>query len=493
MGDTSNSNDFTVGNTEVGICEEVAPDQTRPSSMTVTRRDSLRYAGLGTATFGGLNPLQLNFDLTPRLQHVWFQVKPDGWAEFVAKFESDVSLLFKLPGVSKQKVERKASTGDFTLEFKSVGMNPVPNVPEKRLLKGQIINLASKDSIDGSTVFTVPSRTFDLKKVKPREIGTFITMTFPDGFTYELPPKGAIQTASREYTESNFLGSGDERPSVPFDGSPVDYSGNNRYLSLPKITHPANSDIAWMQRVAQLKYDLLKLPGSEHNLRDLYRPGWYGRRAEEKSYQVARHIGNKLGLAAIEQVLLYKAPRELTGPKDVADIAEALQPKIAVSEDSKQDNGILGGLIDGLVSLFTGADNDSESTSDLPEEFEQAGEVPLNTVWMNEAVQSDWSHPEVRSSGLSSLYMTTQFERGWNHMFASTIDESKIDSIRQVYIHTLAAQRDIAYRTRRNVLEAPSRPSDEYWENLYQHVVELCGEFNELADIQIGILQQTEN
>jgi hypothetical protein len=325
-------------------------------------------------------------------------------------------------------------------------------------------------------------------EVKPQGPGSFMSITFPDGYTYQLPPPGTISGAVDIYQQSDFLGSGDSKPPVPFDGSPVQYPIEDKYLSVPSITHRSDSNLAWLQGVAELKYELLELPGIEHNLRDMYRPTWYGTRAVEKAFQIARHVGKELGKAAIEEVLLYKAPTALTAPYDVADIAEALEPGFAVPEGDIDRSGD-GGIFDSVIDFATGSE--SNSTPEIPDEFEQAAEIPSNAVWMTEAVDPEHELPTVQGAGLSSLYATTMFERAWNHMYASTDDSAQLDKLRTIYVRTLEQQQQIAQQTQVNVQQAPSRPDEGYWNDLYQHALNICTEFNDIASSQLEVLNST--
>ena len=470
----------------------------------LSRREAIQYSGLSVSLWGIFSPLQMGFDLTPRLQHVWIQIDSSGSAEFVAKFESDVNFPFLFPFVSKQRIETLASQGEVDLDLRPVSFDPAGNTPDKRLLSGGISNLASKTTTDGTSIYSVSHIYVDaeqtnkefpivnpVNKIKPEGFGSFLTVDFPDGYTYSLPPPGIISGAVRVYEESSFLKSDGDRPTLPFDGSPVDYHDHDEYLSIPEITHRNDPNLAWMQRVAQLKYELLELPGIDHTTIDLYRPTWYGNQAVKKAYQVARHIGKELGKAAIEEVLLYKAPDLFTAPKDVADIAEALNPEFVVPEDDSGDNNNSdsGGLLGGLVDLVFGNNDNSNSVAEPPEEFKRGMSQPLNSVWMAEAVHSDYSFPEVRSSGLNSLLITTQFERAWNHMYASTDDQTKLDQMRTIYVSTLERQQEVASQTRLDIEDAASGPSGEYWEDLEQHAINLCREFNNLATTQIELLE----
>jgi hypothetical protein len=245
-----------------------------------------------------------------------------------------------------------------------------------------------------------------------------------------------------------------------------------------------------MQRVAQLKYELLELPGIDHTTRDLYRPTWYGDQAIKKAYQVARHIGKELGKAAIEEVLLYKAPTVFTGPKDVVDIAQALEPEFAVPESDSDSTGESGGgLVDGIVDFFSGGGGgESDSAVEPPDEFRKAMQTPLNAVWMSEVVDPDASLSNIQSSGFTALYATTQFERAWNHMYATTDDSTALEQLRTLYTSTLEEQRNIAQQTRLNIESAASGPSGEYWEQLHKHALNLCEEVDSLAETQLELL-----
>lgn len=478
----------------------------RPRTVDVdrdglTRRETLRYGGTGVAALGLAPGSAFLPDPTPRLEHAWMRVDEDASVEFVATFESSVDAAFRLPGVSKEKVAKMASEGELSVDLGATGYEPAPGVPEKRTLSGRVTGLVSRSSGSAGTTYSIDATGVDaaavdekfpvvnpVSDVKPQGPGQFLTIEYPDGYEYTLPPDTLVKTAVGGYRRSNFLADSEGgKPTVPFDGTPISYT-DGEYESLPSITHRSDSDLAWQAAVADLKYEMLALPGSSHTLRDLYRPTWYGDQAVQKAFEVARHVGNRLGEAAIEQALTYKAPTAVTAPMDAADVASALHPDWAVppADVESGDDGS-GGLLDTIVGFFSGGD--SEPTPEVPEEFQQAADVPLNSPWLIEVVDPDRSFPAVGAAGLESLYATTVFERAWNHLYATTGDEAALDQVELLYVQTLEAQRDVARQTAANVRQAPSQPDEGYWRDLYDHSLSLCSSVGDLASAQLDALE----
>ena len=73
-------------------------------------------------------------------------------------------------------------------------------------------------------------------------------------------------------------------------------------------------------------------------------------------------------------------------------------------------------------------------------------------------------------------------------MKGPTDDSAQLDKLRTIYVRTLEEQQQIAQQTQVNVHQARSRPDEEYWNDLYQHALNICTEFNDIASSQLEVL-----